>query len=365
MFTKYFADRQFCLERPPSLKLILRVGRDNSSTPEHGSNDSPVYGVQPENLGLALDYPERHKKSKKKKKKKKKEKKHKHKERSRSRDDLDNIGYDDSSQEQMSINDDSMQFNQENSNSMNFGSFDVNSLSSTQLLHPLQPLSIKSPDAEPFTPPSVPQHCEPSPGLSSVKSDSMKSPSSTSDASSREPRTCVLKMKQSKTPLTKLLDHLLRALEKKDPHQFFAWPVTDDIAPGYSSIISQPMDFLTIRQKVEENQYTSLQEFVDDFKLMCENAIKYNHVDTVYHKAAKRLLHTGGKMLQPENLMRSMKPLLNYMRDLTQKELGFDLTQSEETDSHIVDSGDEAMSTGAEELTPAQQEEEEKRKAIR
>lgn len=324
--------------------------------------ESPIYGVQPENLGLAVDYPERHKKSKKKKKKK--DKKHKHKDKRRSRDETESLGFDDSSQEDMSVNDDSAHFNQENSNSMNFGSIDANSPSSAPILRPLMPLSIKSPD-EPFTPPSVPQ--QPSPGLSSVKSDSMKSPSSNSDAGSREPRTCVLKLKQSKSPLTKVVDHLLRSLEKKDPHQFFAWPVTDDIAPGYSSIISQPMDFLTIRQKVEENQYVSLQEFSDDFKLMCENAIKYNHVDTVYHKAAKRLLHTGSRMLQPDSLIRSMKPLLGYMQELTQKELGFDLTQrqNQEMDSHAADSADEGMSTGAEELTPAQIEEEEKRKAIR
>lgn len=347
--------------------MILKVGRGNSSTPEHGSSESPVYGVQPENLGLALDYPERHKKSKKKKKKK--DKKYKHKDKRKSRDELECIVFDDSSQEDMSVNDDSAQFNQDNSNSMNFGLIDPNCPSPTVVLRPLMPLSIKSSDMEPFTPPSVPLNCEPSPGLSSVKSDSMKSPSSISDAGSREPRTCVLKLKQSKSPLTKLLDHLLRALEKKDPHQFFAWPVTDDIAPGYSSIISEPMDFLTIRQKVEENQYTSLQEFIDDFKLMCENAIKYNHVETVYYKAAKRLLHTGGKMLQPDSLMRTMKPLLRYMQELTQKELGFDLTQSQseiqDTDLHTVDSGDEGTSTGAEELTSAQVEEEEKRKAIR
>lgn len=80
-----------------------------------------------------------------------------------------------------------------------------------------------------------------------------------SPSSHREPRTCVLKKIQERTPLSKALDHLLALLEKKDPQQFFAWPVTDNIAPGYSSIITQPMDFSTMRQKIEENQYGTLQ----------------------------------------------------------------------------------------------------------
>lgn len=56
-----------------------------------------------------------------------------------------------------------------------------------------------------------------------------------------------------------MLDQLLGVLEKKDPQQFFAWPVTDNIAPGYSSIIAHPMDFSTMRQKIEENHYDNLQ----------------------------------------------------------------------------------------------------------
>ncbi|BFF95691.1 bromodomain-containing protein 9 [Drosophila madeirensis] len=191
-----------------------------------------------------------------------------------------------------------------------------------------------------------------------------RTPSSSSE-SGREPRSCVLKLKQQKSPLNKLLEHLLRFLEKRDPHQFFAWPVTDDIAPNYSSIISKPMDFSTMRQKIDGHEYGTLTEFSDDFKLMCENAIKYNHVDTVYNKAAKKLLQVGMKHLQPENMMRSLKPLSGYMRELTAKELGFELCSTELSyDMH--DSADEGASTGAEEPpTPAQLEQEERKRALR
>lgn len=74
----------------------------------------------------------------------------------------------------------------------------------------------------------------------------------------RELRTCVIKKLQERSPLSKALDHLLGLLEKKDPQNFFAWPVTENIAPGYSTIISNPMDFSTMRQKIEDNQYSNL-----------------------------------------------------------------------------------------------------------
>ncbi|XP_011137382.1 bromodomain-containing protein 7 isoform X3 [Harpegnathos saltator] len=140
----------------------------------------------------------------------------------------------------------------------------------------------------------------------------------------REPRTCVLRKIAERTPLQRLLEHLLRSMEKRDPQQFFAWPVTDSIAPGYSQIITNPMDFSTIKQKIDDNNYQNLNEFVDDFKLMCDNAMTYNHPDTIYYKAAKKLLHVGLKMVLPEKL-RQLRPVLTYMHDISKEELGFEL----------------------------------------
>lgn len=351
-FILLFSDRPFCLERPPSLKLILKVGGTSNSTPEYASSESPVdlvYGVQADNLGFGVDYPERHKKSKKKKKKKDREKKHKHhKEKRRhdeSRDRTENE-QDESSQEDFSINEDSAQFQSDST------------LKYNQLLG-----DSNSPALEPFTPLSVASICEQSPSVSSVRSDSLKSPLSTSD-SGREPRTCVLKMQKSISRLGKLLNHLLPMLEKNDQHKFFEWPVSDEIAPGYSSIISKPMDFFTIRQKVEENIYNSLAEFADDFKLMCNNAILYNNPETVYHKSAKKLLHVGTKLLKPENLMR-IRSFRTNMEPLTHEELGFDMRRNfqNENEGPNIDSADESM--GGEEVNFVQLEEEMRRQNIR
>lgn len=48
---------------------------------------------------------------------------------------------------------------------------------------------------------------------------------------------------------------------RKDPQDFFAWPVTDVIAPGYSSIIAHPIDFSTINKKIDDRDYKSVPDF--------------------------------------------------------------------------------------------------------
>ncbi|KAL1502688.1 hypothetical protein ABEB36_007797 [Hypothenemus hampei] len=160
-----------------------------------------------------------------------------------------------------------------------------------------------------------------------------------SPGSQREPRTCVIKKIHERTALSKALDHLLTLLEKKDPQNFFAWPVTDAIAPGYSKIISKPMDFSTMRQKVEDNEYGTLKDFSEDFQLMCENAMKYNHTDTVYFKASKKLLQAGQKILQSDKL----GWLLQIAPDLTEAELGFEITPEMRASLGQPDDGDSVI----------------------
>uniref|UniRef100_A0A4W3K9K9 Bromodomain-containing protein 9 n=1 Tax=Callorhinchus milii TaxID=7868 RepID=A0A4W3K9K9_CALMI len=117
----------------------------------------------------------------------------------------------------------------------------------------------------------------------------------------RPVRSCRTKEHENEnTPLQQLLEHFLRQLQRKDPHGFFAFPVTDSIAPGYSMIIKHPMDFSTMKDKILTNDYNSITEFKADFKLMCDNAMTYNRPETVYYKAAKKLLHTGFKMMSKQ-----------------------------------------------------------------
>ncbi|XP_037283411.1 bromodomain-containing protein 7 isoform X2 [Rhipicephalus microplus] len=139
----------------------------------------------------------------------------------------------------------------------------------------------------------------------------------------RDPRTCTLK-KSDKSPLQMLLDYLLKNLQKRDPHEFFAWPVNDIIAPGYSTIIHNPMDFSTMRKKIDDCEYTCVSEFREDLKLMCDNAMTYNRPDTVYFKGAKRMWYSGNKLLSKDQLL-ALEGSLPFFADLTSEELGFDI----------------------------------------
>lgn len=322
---------------------ILKVG--NSETPEHGSDAYGIAGPTRNPFFFHDDFDDEdvggggilgeysggseRRKLKKKKKKKDREKKHKHHKEKKHRHHEE-----ESSQDETTMFPDGEENSQPLPENMQFyaNMTTSNNPCGRPQTKPIVPLKIDSPTKSIHndcanisipSPCSTPGYSTPGSVLTPKLLENPKTPSSSSE-SGREPRSCVLKLKQSKSPLIKLLDHLLRALEKRDPHQFFAWPVTDDIAPGYSSIITRPMDFSTIRQKIDDSEYLSLMEFSSDFKLMCDNAIKYNHVDTVYHKAAKKLLINGMKLLTPDSLLRSLKPMSGYVRELTSKELGFE-----------------------------------------
>lgn len=348
------------LDRPASLKLILKV----NGTPEYGSSDSPynVHVPEPSTSSLLESHSEytgeKHKKSKKKKKKKDREKKHKHHKKDRH-----------NRHSQSSAMEESMMGDEDNSQTlagspqMYYASMSTTAaISSHPVTKPMIPLDPMPQYHTLQNVLSVPSSIDLKPETPFAHQDSPMTPSSMDSSASREPRTCVLKLKQSRSPLAKLLEHALKLLEKRDPHQFFAWPVTDDIAPGYSSIISKPMDFSTIRQKLEDNEYHTLIEFTGDFKLMCDNAIKYNHQETVYNKAARKLLQAGMKLLLPENLSRGSSAA--FIKDLSIRELGFDPSiKMEHHDEAYNDSADE--STNFDTSDPMGQEERERREKLR
>jgi hypothetical protein len=68
--------------------------------------------------------------------------------------------------------------------------------------------------------------------------------------------------------------------------ELLKWPLTApfrlpvdpirDSAPRYFEITKNPMDLSTMKRKLTEGQYKSVSEFVDDFHLICDNAINFN-----------------------------------------------------------------------------------------
>jgi hypothetical protein len=105
--------------------------------------------------------------------------------------------------------------------------------------------------------------------------------------------------------------------------------VTDAIAPGYSKVITRPMDFSTMRARAQRGEYASLDEIEArasfpsprfaylfailsygeanristpqaDLELIVSNCCKFNPVTTPYHKAALQLRRAAASVLGHE-----------------------------------------------------------------
>eukprot|EP01035_Chromulina_nebulosa_P019436 gene19436-25316_t len=91
--------------------------------------------------------------------------------------------------------------------------------------------------------------------------------------------------------ITKCMD-LLKEMQKHPQGVYFLEPV-DDIKlgiPDYKLIIQKPIDFSTINQKLQSNQYENSEQFAFDMRLVFRNAITYNQLrDHPVHIAAREL----------------------------------------------------------------------------
>ncbi|XP_010188841.1 PREDICTED: bromodomain-containing protein 1 isoform X2 [Mesitornis unicolor] len=100
------------------------------------------------------------------------------------------------------------------------------------------------------------------------------------------------------TPFTVLLRSVLDQLQEKDSARIFAQPVNLKEVPDYLDHIKHPMDFSTMRKRLDAQGYRNLSEFEEDFNLIVDNCMKYNAKDTIFYRAAVRLRDQGGVVLR-------------------------------------------------------------------
>lgn len=93
------------------------------------------------------------------------------------------------------------------------------------------------------------------------------------------------------TPLPdkQLLLFILDRLQKKDTYGVFSEPVDREELPDYHEVIKHPMDFGTVRNKLTNGAYASLEQFEKDVFLICSNAMQYNAPDTIYFRQARSI----------------------------------------------------------------------------
>ncbi|KAL2093326.1 hypothetical protein ACEWY4_010638 [Coilia grayii] len=100
------------------------------------------------------------------------------------------------------------------------------------------------------------------------------------------------------TPFTILLRAALEQLKEKDQARIFAQPVSVKEVPDYLDVITHPMDFSTMRKRIDAHGYRNLDEFEDDFNLIVANCLKYNNKDDYFYRAGVRLRDHGGVILR-------------------------------------------------------------------
>lgn len=62
----------------------------------------------------------------------------------------------------------------------------------------------------------------------------------------------------------------------------FKKPVTDGEAKNYSATIKTPMDLGTVKKKLTNKEYTTVDQFISDIRLICENAKKFNGENSLF-----------------------------------------------------------------------------------
>ncbi|XP_057994039.1 uncharacterized protein LOC110654161 [Hevea brasiliensis] len=107
-------------------------------------------------------------------------------------------------------------------------------------------------------------------------------------------------------PKKQTLEFVLDILQRRDTQEIFAQPVDPQEVVGYYSIIKEPMDFGTMRAKLQEGMYTSLQQFERDVFLISSNAMKFNSSTTVYYTEARAISELAQRLFhalrtEPEN----------------------------------------------------------------
>uniref|UniRef100_A0A3Q3LD79 Bromodomain containing 1a n=1 Tax=Mastacembelus armatus TaxID=205130 RepID=A0A3Q3LD79_9TELE len=100
------------------------------------------------------------------------------------------------------------------------------------------------------------------------------------------------------TPFSILLRALLDQLQAKDQARIFTQPVDVNEVPDYLDHVKHPMDFSTMRQRIDAQGYNNFEQFENDFNLVIDNCMKYNSKDTYFYRAAVRLRDQGGALLR-------------------------------------------------------------------
>lgn len=108
-------------------------------------------------------------------------------------------------------------------------------------------------------------------------------------APSRPPRPPPRVEKDSKEQLKKRGADFIRKISDKDRYAIFLEPVDTEQVPGYTDVISRPMDLSTAQKNLQMGVYRTPMELRADIDLIWSNCCMFNDDTSIYFKEAVRL----------------------------------------------------------------------------
>ncbi|KAI9314570.1 hypothetical protein BX666DRAFT_1968030 [Dichotomocladium elegans] len=103
-------------------------------------------------------------------------------------------------------------------------------------------------------------------------------------------------------PVEYVMKPVVDQLIEADKKELFRYPVTPDVAPDYTDIISTPMSFADILERFGVHEYTSLEQVEHDIMLIWKNSIIYNKPETTYYRTAERLQKLSKELIAQARL---------------------------------------------------------------
>ena len=95
-----------------------------------------------------------------------------------------------------------------------------------------------------------------------------------------------------------VLGVMLELLVRMDCFGLFAEPVNKREVPDYARMIRRPMDYSTMRKKLDRKGYSSVAHFGQDAMLICKNAMTFNSEGDVHYAAAENLMEFTKCMIE-------------------------------------------------------------------
>lgn len=116
--------------------------------------------------------------------------------------------------------------------------------------------------------------------------------------------------------LASLLEKVHAELRMMDESLQFLQPVNIKRVPDYLEKVSRPMDLQTVRERIQQKQYHSREEFLADMVQIVENSAIYNGEDDYYTAQARKLLDVVvARFQENEDRLIRLEKLINPLLD--------------------------------------------------